>query len=139
MNSVFRAAAVILACACNAQAQGQAYPAKPIRVIVTVAGGGETSARIVAEKLAGQLGVPMPVESQSGAGGAVAAQTVARAAPDGYTILYANSGLSLRPFLVRDVPFDVQKDFAAIAQVGRATARDLQNAPASSRNERREI
>ena len=44
-------------CACNAQAQDQAYPAKPIRVIVTVASGGETSARIAADKLAGQLGV----------------------------------------------------------------------------------
>jgi tripartite-type tricarboxylate transporter receptor subunit TctC len=134
MRQLVRAGALLAAFAPCLPAYAQAYPSKPIRVIVTVAGGGETSARIVAEKLAGQLGVPMLVESQSGAGGAVAAQTVARAAPDGYTLLYANSGLALRPFLVKDVPFDVQKDFVAIAQVGRATgaivaSRDL---PANS-------
>jgi tripartite-type tricarboxylate transporter receptor subunit TctC len=134
MNRFVRAAAVVAALSPCLPAQAQTYPTKPIRVIVTVAGGGETSARIVAERLATQLGVPITVEAQSGAGGAVAAQTVARAAPDGYTLLYANSGLALRPFLVKDVPFDVQKDFVAIAQIGRATgaivaSRDL---PANS-------
>ena len=124
----------ILAAQFPALALGQAYPAKPIRTIVTVAGGGETSARIVADKLAAQLGVPVLVESQSGAGGAVAAQTVARSTADGYTLLYANGGLTLRPFLVKTVPYDVQKDFTAIAQIGRATgaivaSRDL---PANS-------
>ena len=100
----------ILAAQFPALALGQAYPAKPIRTIVTVAGGGETSARIVADKLAAQLGVAVLVESQSGAGGAVAAQTVARAAADGYTLLYANGGRVFDEwtFIGADGPYTVR-------------------------------
>ena len=133
MQQVILATALLVALSPCLPAHSQAYPAKPIRVIVTVAGGGETSARIVAEKLARQLGVPITVESQSGAGGAVAAQTVARAAPDGYTLLYANSGLALRPFLVKDVPCRLSRSPSCSTTRGAIPARFRTGRPASVR------
>jgi tripartite-type tricarboxylate transporter receptor subunit TctC len=101
----------------------QAYPAKPIRNILTIAGGGETNARIVAERMSQLLGQPVIVEAQPGAGGAVGATTVARAAPDGYTILYGTtSAMVLRQFLVADMPYDTLRDFVPVSQLGNATS-----------------
>lgn len=104
------------------QAIAQSYPSKPIRNVLTISGGGEANARIMADKLSQLLGVPIVVEGQAGAGGAVGATTVARAAPDGYTILYGTtSAMILRQFLVKDLPYDTAKDFTPIAQLGNAT------------------
>jgi tripartite-type tricarboxylate transporter receptor subunit TctC len=100
----------------------QPYPAKPIRHILTVAGGGETNARYADEKLSQLLGVPIVVETQAGAGGAVGAMMVARAAPDGYTLLYGTTGpMVMREFLVKDPSYHLLKDFTPIAQLGNAT------------------
>ena len=100
----------------------QTYPSKPIRKVLTIAGGGEANARIVAERLGQLLGVPILVESQAGAGGSIGATTVARAAPDGYTILYGTTGaMILRPFLVKDMPYDTLRDFTPISRLGNAT------------------
>jgi tripartite-type tricarboxylate transporter receptor subunit TctC len=115
------ACALLLLTTCGV-AFAQPYPSKPIRNVLTVAGGGEANARIVADKVAQLLAVNILVESQAGAGGAVGATTVARAAPDGYTILYGTtSAMVLRRFVVADMPYDTLKDFAPIAQLGNAT------------------
>jgi tripartite-type tricarboxylate transporter receptor subunit TctC len=97
----------------------QAYPSKPIRTILTISGGGEVNARLLAEKMSESLGVPILIESQSGAGGAVGATSVAHALPDGYTLLYATpASLILRKHLVKAMPYDTLRDFVPIAQVG---------------------
>jgi tripartite-type tricarboxylate transporter receptor subunit TctC len=101
----------------------QAYPAKPIRTVLTVSGGGETPARAVADKISQSLAVPIIIEGQSGAGGAVGATTVARAPADGYTVLYATvSSMVLRKYVVKDMPYDTLRDFTPVAQLGGAVA-----------------
>src|SRR5256885_8770568 len=67
-------------------AHAQSYPSRPIRSIMTVAGGADVVARLVAQGLTAALGQPVVVETQSGAGGAIGAEAVVRAAPDGHTI-----------------------------------------------------
>lgn len=106
-----------------ATAQAQSWPTKPIRMVLTISGGGETNARVVMDRVSQALGVPIVVDAQSGAGGSVGATQVARATPDGYTILYGtNSAMTLRRFLVKDLPYDTLKDFIPVARVGEATS-----------------
>jgi tripartite-type tricarboxylate transporter receptor subunit TctC len=99
-----------------AQAQ-TAWPAKPIRLIVGFAAGGSTdvTARIIAQALSDRLGQPVVVENRGGAGGNIGADAVAKADPDGYTLLMATSStFAANPNLYKTLPFDVQKDFAPI-------------------------
>jgi tripartite-type tricarboxylate transporter receptor subunit TctC len=93
------------------------YPARPIRSIMTVAGGADIIARLVAQGLSGALGQPVIVEIQSGAGGAIGAETVARAAPDGYTIMLTSaSALVMNRFLSKSAHLDALKDFTPITK-----------------------
>ncbi len=104
-------------------AAAQPYPSKPIRVVLTVSAAGEVTVRALAEKMTPMLGQPFIVDVQSAAGGAQGATTVARAAPDGYTLLYGTNGaMVLRQFLVKDMPYDTLRDFVPIARVGEALA-----------------
>ena len=98
-------------------AQTQGYPARPIRSIMTVAGGADIVARLVAQGLTGALGQPVVVETQSGAGGAIGAEAVARAAPDGYTIMLTSaSALVMNRFLSKSARLDPLKDFTPITK-----------------------
>ena len=98
-------------------AQAQGYPSRPIRSIVTVAGGADIVARLVAQGLSGALGRPVVVETQSGAGGAIGAESVARAAPDGHTIMLTSaSALVMNRFLSRSARLDPLKDFTPITK-----------------------
>lgn len=93
------------------------YPARPIRSIMTVAGGADIIARLVAQGLTGALGQPVVVEIQSGAGGAIGAEAVARAAPDGHTIMLASaSTLVMNRFLSKSARLDTLKDFTPITK-----------------------
>src|SRR2546430_6048556 len=81
-------------------AHAQSYPSRPIRSIMTVAGGADVVARLVAQGLSGALGQPVVVETQSGAGGAIGADAVARAAPHGHTLMLTSaSALVMNPLL----------------------------------------
>ena len=97
----------LLCCAASvlsSAAFAQSYPAKPIRMVMTLGAGGsaEIAARLLGQKVSDSVGQPVLVEPGGGAGGAIGAQTVMRAAPDGYTILSGTTGaLVLRKFLVR--------------------------------------
>ena len=94
-----------------------AWPGKPIRLIVGFAAGGSTdvTARIIAQALSDRLGQPVVVENRGGAGGNIGADAVAKADPDGYTLLMATSStFAANPNLYKSLPFDVQKDFAPI-------------------------
>ena len=104
--------------ATNASAQD--YPTKPIRLLVPFPPGGPTDlvARVMAEKLGQALGQPLVIDSRPGAGGVVAAGAAAKSAPDGYTLFFAtNSTFVAHPFLMKDLPFDSEKDFAPISFV----------------------
>jgi len=98
-------------------AQAQPYPSRPIRAIMTVAGGADIIARLVAQGLTASMGQPVVVETQSGAGGAIGAEAVARAAPDGYTImLTSESALVMNRFLSKSARLDPLKDFTPITK-----------------------
>ncbi len=98
----------------------QAYPSKPVTMIVPFAAGGSTDllARQIGAKISGPLGQPVIVENRGGAGGALGANLVAKAAPDGYTLLMGVSGSNAISAALRsDLPYDPVKDFAPISLV----------------------
>lgn len=100
-------------------AQGQAYPSKPVRIITQFSAGssGDTVVRTVTQPLSELMGQPIVVENQAGAGGVVAAQQVARSAPDGYTLMAGTSATQvIRRFMSKTMPFDPVKDFTPISQ-----------------------
>jgi tripartite-type tricarboxylate transporter receptor subunit TctC len=104
----------------SGSALAQAWPAKPVHIVVPFAAGGNTDqqARIVAERLSATLGQQFIVENRVGAGGAIAAEYVAKSAPDGYTVLMsAVSQMAILPF-IQKVPYDPIKDFAPVSIVG---------------------
>ena len=95
-------------------AYGQtAWPDRPVRVMVPYppAGGADTTARILYAKLSDDLGQQFAVENRGGAGGTIGEAVVAKAAPDGYTILHDATAFSVNGSLYRDLPFDYRKDF----------------------------
>jgi len=100
----------------RASASPAAWPAQPLRLILPYAAGGPTDvlARAVAQHVARQLGQPVIVENKTGASGNIAGETVARARPDGYTLLYHSSGLAISPALYRQLPYDPLRDFAPV-------------------------
>ena len=118
MKKILSAFAGIALVAATSSAQAQAYPTKPVRSIMTVAGGADLVARMVAEHLTQALGQPVIVEQQAGAGGAIGAEMVARAQPDGHTImLTAAANIVVRGFLTKNTPYDPVKSFTPIAKV----------------------
>jgi tripartite-type tricarboxylate transporter receptor subunit TctC len=99
-------------------AAAQAYPAKPIRLMVPFPPGGSTDivARIVAQKLSAQLGQPMVVENRGGAGGTIGTAVVAKAAPDGYSLLVGTTSTHVvAPSVYAKLEYDPVKDFAPVS------------------------
>ena len=96
------------------------YPSRPVRLIVPYAPGGnvDITARVIGPSLAEALGQAIVVDNRAGGGGNVGANLVARAAPDGHTLLLGSSGpLSINPIVFRDIPYDSVKDFAPVSTV----------------------
>lgn len=124
---------VLLTLSGHAQAQGQAYPAKPVKIIVGFAAGGATDilARMVAKHLGDQWNQPVIVENRPGAGGNIAHEAVARAAGDGYTLLFTSAPLTINPSLYRNLPYDTVRDFAPVTLL--ATVPSLLLVPADSK------
>lgn len=107
----------------GATAQAQPYPSRPITMIIPFGAGGGTDiiARAVSEDLTKALKQPIIVEPRPGANGAIGSALVARAAADGYTLLFtAQSTYSLNPNLMKDPPFDQLKDLVPVASIGRS-------------------
>jgi tripartite-type tricarboxylate transporter receptor subunit TctC len=100
-------------------AAAQGWPARTVRFIVPFPPGGSTdvAARALADKMGAGLGQQVVVENRGGAGGAVGTAEVARAQPDGYTILFAANAVSILHLAVTNLPYDTQRDFVAITQV----------------------
>ena len=100
------------------------YPDKPIRLIIPFPAGSvtDTLTRAIAPRLSQRLGQNIIVENKSGANGAIAGQFIARAAPDGYTLMMGtNSPLAGVPFLMKDPPYNVLTDFTSIGFIGNFT------------------
>ena len=101
-------------------ALAQAWPNKPVRIVVPFAAGGTTDvvARIVGQKLGEAWNQSVVIENRGGAGGNIGADVVAKSAPDGYTILMTSGSIfTVNPSLYKKMPFDAQKDFIAVTNV----------------------
>jgi len=118
MKRVTRAAFfAITACTFAAAVHAQNYPTKPIRMVVTFPPGGssDTIARLIGPRLTEKFGQPIIVDNRPGGGGGIGADVVAKAAPDGYSLLVgAAGGLALNPVIYPNTPYDPVKDFAPI-------------------------
>ncbi len=101
-------------------ASAQTWPSKPIRAVIPFSVGStiDIKARIVLERVSAQLGQPIVIENRGGAGGTIGAYLVARAEPDGYTIMIHSSGHTLTPAIYPKAPYDAAKDFSAVASFG---------------------
>jgi len=101
-------------------ASGQAYPDHPIRMIIALppGGGTDTLGRYIAQELGKKLGQSVVVENKPGAGGAIGTDAVAKAKPDGYTLLWTSSdGVSMAPVLKKSLPYKVPDDFTYVARI----------------------
>ncbi len=110
---------IVAALGFSAPADAQLNPTRTITIVVPIAAGGGVDAigRLVAEKLQERLKQPVVVENRTGAGGTVGTDSVAKASPDGHTLLLMETSSTISKWLNRNVPFDVTTDFAPIAQV----------------------
>ena len=108
---------LLLASAIAFPAAAQSYPSRPVRLIVGFAPGGgvDINARMLAPKLSEYLGQQVVVENVPGAGTNIANERVAKAAPDGYTLLINTAALAINMSLYRNLPFDALRDFAPVS------------------------
>jgi tripartite-type tricarboxylate transporter receptor subunit TctC len=115
-----RSIATLALCALHVGAQAQAWPAKPIKVIVpfTPGSGTDIMARTVTERLSPQLGQAIVIENRPGAGGTIGTGLVAKAEPDGYTILVHSSTYTVTPSTYADLPYDTLRDLTGVAPLG---------------------
>src|SRR5882762_6984855 len=100
---------------------GQAFPSRPLRLVVPFAAGGvtDTSARAVADPLGARLGQPVVVENRPGASGNIGTEQVARSAPDGHTLVLGFDGtMVINPHVFAKIPFDTLRDFAPVTKLG---------------------
>jgi tripartite-type tricarboxylate transporter receptor subunit TctC len=106
-------------------AGAQPYPSKPIRLVVPFAPGGSSTivARFIAAEMQKGLGQQIVIENKPGGGGNIAMQEVARADPDGYTLIIGHIGsLAMNPYMYANLPYDVDRDFAAISLLAKVPA-----------------
>jgi len=116
-----RLLAIVALCAASAGAFAQAYPSKPIRIVVGFppGGGNDIIARLVGAKVQESWGQPVVIDNKPGANSIIAAEFIAKSAPDGYTLLVnATGGMSVNPVLYAKLPYDSLKDFVPISMVG---------------------
>jgi tripartite-type tricarboxylate transporter receptor subunit TctC len=120
----FRLTAILCCALAAGAASAQGYPAKPVRMVLPYppGGGSDTIGRPLAQKLSESLGQQVVVENRGGANGNIGMEHAARAAPDGYTIVFAlTAQLAVNPGLYSKVPYDPVKDFAPITLLGTGT------------------
>ncbi len=116
---VVLAASVAMLCA---TASAQTYPTKSVNIIIPFPPGGtlDIVGRMLAQKLTEQTGQSFVVENRAGGGGTIGANAVAKASPDGYTLLFSASTFTIGPMLISGVPYNVEKDFIPVSLVAKA-------------------
>jgi len=109
-----------LALLASASAGAQTYPSKPVKIVVPFGAGGiaDLTARLVAQKISDALKQPVLIENCPGAGGITAADAVAKAAPDGHTLLLISNGTAVSANLFKKLPYDTLKDFTPVSTIG---------------------
>src|SRR5262245_53576141 len=115
MTLLFRVLALLLAAAVAPSAAAQAYPAKPVRLMVPCPAGGPADifGRFLAQGISAQLGQPVLIENVSGVGGVLGVERAAKSAPDGYTlVLNSSSAVSIAPFSMAKMPYNPFKDLS---------------------------
>jgi len=120
MQRILAAAVAAASIALAAGAQAQAYPDHAIKLVIPLppGGGTDTLGRYVAERLSAKLGQPVVPENKPGAGAVIGTDVVAKAKPDGYTLLWTSSdGVSMAPVLKRSLPYKIPDDFTYVARV----------------------
>jgi tripartite-type tricarboxylate transporter receptor subunit TctC len=118
MLELLRKSCGVLIAVLALSAWGQSYPNRTVRIIVPAATGGpDIVARVVAAQLQAQLGQPFVVENRPGANGIVGADVVAKAPPDGYTLMVYSSGFVINPFVHKSLPYDTEKDFTPVTNL----------------------
>jgi tripartite-type tricarboxylate transporter receptor subunit TctC len=115
-NNILGASAALALGMLLAATPAVAFPERTVTLVVPFAAGGtiDVIARAMADKLKAKWNVPVIVENKPGAGNVVGATAVARAAPDGHTLLFANTSVSVNPSLFKSLPFDTERDLAAV-------------------------
>ena len=100
----------------------QSYPTRPVRIVLPFAAGGGTDllARLLAQRYTDVFGQPAMVDNRPGAGGNLGAEIVAKAPPDGYTLLFSTTSTAINATLYSKLSFDIRKDFVAITQFARS-------------------
>jgi tripartite-type tricarboxylate transporter receptor subunit TctC len=121
-RTLVRTALATVALAATGTAFAQAWPTKPVKVIIPFPPGGtlDTVGRALAQKLSDQLGQTFVVENRAGGNGTIGSDAVAKAAADGYTLLFNASTFTTTPMTMKSVPYDVVKDFQPVALVAKA-------------------
>jgi tripartite-type tricarboxylate transporter receptor subunit TctC len=116
----FRLLATCSLATASVVSQAQTYPTKPIRIVVGYGAGGvaDITARLMAQKLSVALGQQVIIDNRPSAGGIIAGETVAKADPDGYTLLHMNYGNAVSVALFKSLPYDIERDFAPISPMG---------------------
>ncbi|QKO22197.1 tripartite tricarboxylate transporter substrate binding protein [Rhodoferax sp. BAB1] len=115
-----RALVAVLAATLASAGWAQSFPSKPLKIIVPFGAGGvaDLTARTVGQKLSQTLGQPVVIENKPGAGGVGAADTVAKSAPDGYTLLLMSNASAVTATLFNKLPYDTVKDFTPVSTLG---------------------
>lgn len=115
-----RALVAVLAATLASAGWAQSFPSKPLRVVVPFGAGGvaDLTARTVAQKLSQSLGQPVVIDNKPGAGGVGAADTVAKSAPDGHTLLLMSNASAVTATLFNKLPYDTVKDFTPVSTLG---------------------
>ena len=114
LRKVYAAPVLAMTFALVLPAVAQSYPAKPVHLVVAFTAGSSTDiiARAVGDTLSRSLGQPVVIENRPGAGGTIAAGIVAKAEPDGYTLLVHSAGHAVNPAIYPGLPYDTAKDFS---------------------------
>src|SRR5688572_2748729 len=120
MTAIIRIVALGAALFVSGTAFGQDYPTKPVKIIIPFPAGGITdiATRLIAQKMSERMGQQFYIENVAGAGGNIGMGQVARAAADGYTILFASSSIVVNPTLYSKPPYDIEKDFIPVTKAG---------------------
>ena len=123
MKTILRTVCAAVALAASVNALAQAWPARPVRLIVSQAAGTspDIAARLIAERLSRQLGQPLVVDNRAGGQNVIGAQAAARAAPDGYTFFFATTAaIVTNPLTFKTLPYDPPRDFDAVGMIAKS-------------------
>ena len=141
MHRLFGLLLALLAVGLGTHASGQSYPNRPIRLLMPFPAGGtpDALARTLSRQVESQLGQNIVVDNRSGANGIIAYELVAKAAPDGYTLVHVTPSFALNTIVYKKLPYDLHKDFAPVTNIAQGFGYLLLVHPSVSASSVREL